>query len=490
MNPSLASLIYAIGIAGLFFLGRENSLRTSKALWIPVIWIWIVGSRPVSAWLGMSPTGNVQLDGSPIDAAVFGVLVVAAIVVLISRGKRTRVLLAANWPILIYFFYCLISVIWSYHPDVAFKRWIKAIGDLAIVLVIVTEPQVRDALNRLFSRVGFLLFPASVLLIKYYGDLGRGYTPDGELMNTGVTTNKNSLGLIVFLISLGTLWNVRALLADKDAPNRTRRLIAQLTLLTFGIVLLEMAHCATAVTCFALGAGLMFLTTRRAIRNRPGRVYALCLVIVLGGGLGMFFGGGSVLSESLGRGEGLSGRTEIWTAVIGAAGNPVIGTGFESFWISPNVKEVYRSLTGWWAPQGLNEAHNGYLEIYLNLGWIGVLLIALILFSGYRFATRAFQYDPAVASLMLTWVATGTFYSVTEAGFRYLSPPWLFLLLAVVTSTGVISGLYGGQAPNVLASQGGTVSRVPARNQPIPERESVYSARPGLSHFDVIRAKR
>src|SRR5580704_2584329 len=385
MNPSLATLICACGIAGLFYLNRDKQVRTSKALWLPVIWIWIVGSRAVSAWFGVSPTeASAQLDASPLDAAVFGALSAAAVGVLIRRNKRTRALLAANWPILIYFFYCLVSVTWSYYPDISFKRWIKAIGDVAMVLVIATEPQLRDALCRLFSRVGFLLFPASLLLIKYYGDLGRGYTPDGEPENTGVTTNKNSLGLIVFLVSLGALWNVRALLIDKEAPNRARRLAAQVTLLTLGITLLQMAHCATAVACFILGGGLMLLTTRRAIRNRPGRVYALCLAIVLAGGLFMLFGGGSLVSSALGRGEGLSGRSDIWTAVIGAAGNPVIGTGFESFWISPNAEKVRHSLLalGWWQPEGLNEAHNGYLEVYLNLGWIGVSLVALVLICG------------------------------------------------------------------------------------------------------------
>src|ERR1700683_2854344 len=198
MNPSIATLICVCGIAGLFYLGRDNSLHTSKALWLPVIWMWIVGSRAVSAWLGLTPTGaNVQLEGSPVDAAVFGVLSVAAIAVLIRRNRRTRLLLAANWPILIYFFYCLISVAWSYHPDVSFKRWTKALGDLAMILVITTEPQLRDALGRLFSRVGFLLFPTSVLFIKYYETLGRGYDPGGLAMNTGVNTNKNILGVMV-----------------------------------------------------------------------------------------------------------------------------------------------------------------------------------------------------------------------------------------------------------------------------------------------------
>ncbi len=92
---------------------------------------------------------------APIDAAFYGVLSALAIGVLIRRSSRTRALLAENWPVLIYFFYCLISVAWSYHPDVSFKRWIKAIGDLAMVLVITTEPQFRDALCRLFSASAF-----------------------------------------------------------------------------------------------------------------------------------------------------------------------------------------------------------------------------------------------------------------------------------------------------------------------------------------------
>src|SRR5258705_10185933 len=100
MNPTLASLICACGIGGLFYLDRDSSVHTSKALWLPVAWIWIVGSRSVSEWLGLAPaSGNVQLEGSPVDAAVLGVLLAAAIVVLIRRGSSTRAFLSANWPI-------------------------------------------------------------------------------------------------------------------------------------------------------------------------------------------------------------------------------------------------------------------------------------------------------------------------------------------------------------------------------------------------------
>ena len=56
MNPTLATLVYYLGIAGLFYLNRDKTVHTSKALWLPVIYIWLVASRPVSVWLG----GNVE----------------------------------------------------------------------------------------------------------------------------------------------------------------------------------------------------------------------------------------------------------------------------------------------------------------------------------------------------------------------------------------------------------------------------------------------
>src|SRR5690349_18021761 len=131
MNPSLASLICASGIAGLFYLDRDSSVRTSKALWLPVVYLWIIGSRPISDWLGVTPADgtNVQLDGSPLDALVFALLLASALIVLIRRGRQTFALLSANRLILIYFLYCLVSVTWAYLPGIACKRCIKAISD-------------------------------------------------------------------------------------------------------------------------------------------------------------------------------------------------------------------------------------------------------------------------------------------------------------------------------------------------------------------------
>jgi len=479
MGAPLAFLICSVVVAGLFFFDRDKSVRSSKALWLPVIWIWIAGSRSVSSWFGVAgpSSGGVlaaTLDGSPLDALIFEFLIAAGVVVLFQRGKKTTALLRVIVPVLIYFLYCMLSTTWSPIHGPAFKRWIKGVGDLVMVLLIATDAHPVAALRRLYSRVGFVLLPFSVVLIRY-SDLGRAYDPSGDPMNTGVTTNKNTLGLIVFVISLGALWNVRALLFDRRVLHRTRRLVTQGTLLVLGISLLQMAHSATCIFCFILGSGLMLALGLRTIRKRPSRVQALCLGILLTGALTVLFGGQSLVTGALGRDSTFTGRTDIWKASIATAENPLIGTGFESFW-NVNVDRVALALSNIWGIHDLNSAHNGYIQIYLDLGLVGLCLLSIVLISGYRRAGRAAQRDPEFGRLILPYLVTMTFYSITEAGFRILTPSWIFLLLAVVCANGIASGVVRGKNPKIPAARGGRTNRADALNRLIPEREVPYSA--------------
>lgn len=457
MISLLATILCFCGIAWLFYLDRDPTSRNSKALWIPFFWIGLTSSRPVSSWFGISPTvAQSQLDGSPIDAAIFGVLLIAACGVLISRSRRTRVFLRANWQVSIYFFYCLISVAWAIHPDVAFKRWVKAIGDLAMVLVIITDQQPLAALRKTISRLGFFLFPISMLIIKYYWHLGHSYDVFGVSSLTGVTTNKNMLGLTVYTILLGIFWHFHSLLKNKGEPNRRCRLVAQGLILASGMVLLVLSKSSTSIACTILGSGLVFASSLRSVRRRPARLQMLCLAVVVLGGAAVLFSG-SLVANTLGRDATFSGRTVIWTTLLPASSHPIIGAGFESFWISPDVLTFQHNMAnqGWKTMAAtLNEAHNGYLEVYLNLGLIGVCLIVLVLVSGYSRACKAFERDRELGSLMLAYIVSGAFYCITEAGFRTLNPNWIFMLLAIVGATGINAGIIGRKVPKPRASSG------------------------------------
>jgi exopolysaccharide production protein ExoQ len=171
----------------------------------------------------------------------------------------------------------------------------------------------------------------------------------------------------------------------------------------------------------------------------------------LTGGLTLLLGGTDI-AHALGRKGSFTGRTDIWAALIPAAPNAIIGAGFESFWTSPSVLKFQQTLRawGWWHPDYLNEAHDGYLEVYLNLGCVGVGLIALIIMDGYRRAAKAFQRDQSIGSLFLALIITSAFYNITEAGFRMLDLMWVFLLLAAAGARGVSAHLIVDRAPTRL----------------------------------------
>src|SRR5258708_29523472 len=101
MPPLLMAFLYVVGIVGLFVLDRDKGARPSKALWIPVAWLFINCSRPASLWLqafglrefAVARTAQVYVEGSPLDAAVFSFLLIAGFIVLAHRSQQISPLL-------------------------------------------------------------------------------------------------------------------------------------------------------------------------------------------------------------------------------------------------------------------------------------------------------------------------------------------------------------------------------------------------------------
>jgi hypothetical protein len=106
--------------------------------------------------------------------------------------------------------------------------------------------------------------------------------------------------------------------------------------------------------------------------------------------------------------------------------NPVFGTGFESFWVGPRLEKMTVSID-----QTVNQAHNGYIEIFLNLGWTGVALLAGLLVSGYRRIVPAVRRQTQAGSLRLAYWLVALAYNFTEAGFKMMNPVWVVFLLSI-----------------------------------------------------------
>ena len=73
------------------------------------------------------------------------------------------------------------------------------------------------------------------------------------------------------------------------------------------------------------------------------------------------------------------GRMELWRDCLDVDTNPIFGVGFESFWLGDRLHMIKEGRP--WQP---NEAHNGYLEIYLNLGWVGIFMLFGLIIAAFR----------------------------------------------------------------------------------------------------------
>jgi exopolysaccharide production protein ExoQ len=431
MSPLISALIYALAILALFKLDAEPKSRTSSALWLSVAWLLINGSRPLSAWFNppslILSAQNLE-EGNPVDRNVYLVILVAAVIVLVGRRKTVVKILHANSAIPLFLFYCAASIVWSDYPFVSFKRWIKLVGDLAMVLIVLTDPDRSSAIKRVLTRVAFVLVPVSVLLIKYYPQLAIYYDPwSGRRMVSGVAVDKNMLGMTCLVFGLGVFCQVFSLFLDKKTPARTRRLIAQGTILAMVFWLFHQADSMTSFSCFIMGSIVIAVTSMVRMARKPAIVHLLVAALVGASFSVLFLHVDTGALETMGRNPTLTGRTEIWAGLLHFAGNPLIGTGFDSFWLGKRLQRIWASGG---QLLGINESHNGYLETYLNLGWIGVTLLAIFIVAGYRDIVLSLRRDSDSARIRLAFFVVAVVYNYTEAAFRTTCSIWFVFLLA------------------------------------------------------------
>ncbi len=427
MRPLIATLICLLFIAYIFWTDRDRKEGPYNALWIPFLWMFFAGGRSLAEWLHMgSPGGTPSAydQGNPINAAFTFLLIAAGIFILSRRNIDWGQFISKNKLIWLYLLYCLISILWSDYSYVSFKRWTKEVGNLAMVLVILTEERPSEAFGYLIRRLSFLWLPLSVLFIKYYPALARGYAPGGGMMYTGVATQKNGLGQLCLICAIFYAWHY--LLASKDDFKfGGRDNIVDLILIGMLIWLFHMAQSATSFTC-AIAAVTLF-GAGRLTAGKPGRIMTWAVVAAL-----LFFALNSAFNlkdaviHMLGRKPNLTDRTHIWAIVGQMAANPWVGAGYQGFWLGHRLKVL-------WGEIGMNiiQAHDGYLEQYLDLGYIGVAFIIAIMFSGILKVRRQLYRDYPTGVLMLCLILVAALYNYTEASFYAISNIWLLLVLAV-----------------------------------------------------------
>jgi O-antigen ligase len=456
MPPSLALFLWVILLLGLLFFDPAREPKTSGALWVPVIWMFILASRLPSQWLGGAGGFSVEglEEGNPLDRTILSVLILLAIGILVSRSFQWGAFLARNPALTVFLSFALLSVVWSDFSFITFKRWFRDLGNYVMILVPLSDPHPLEAVRTLLRRLCYLLIPLSVVIVKYYPDIGRSYDSwSGAAFYSGATTSKNMLGILCLVSGLFFFWDTVTRWSDRKQARMKRIILVNAVHICMTLWLLNLCDSATSRLCLALGCLVIAAAHSKAFQRRPGFLKTLIpggfvLYLILAYGFNL----NESVAKAVGRDPTLTGRTTIWGLLLSMHTNPLLGTGYETFWLGPRLEWVWQR----YAP-GLNEAHNGYLEVYLNLGLIGLLLLVGFLIGSYRTICRSLPPFSSLGSFSLALWTILLFYSVTEAGFRSGLMWFVFLM-------GAIAAGFAGERMHSLATcdNTGTTEPFPA----------------------------
>jgi O-antigen ligase len=156
--------------------------------------------------------------------------------------------------------------------------------------------------------------------------------------------------------------------------------------------------------------------------------------------------------SAFGRNSTLTGRTTIWQSVMAAIfKRPLLGYGYMAFWqqSSGRVNSVF--LENRWSVAG---SHNGFLEVWLSLGAIG---LALVLFTFVRALLDAVRCLLRASSPSLNWfgalILLTLVLNIDES--QLIIPNDLMSVLYVIACIGLADGaarLRGGSNRVQLAT--------------------------------------
>lgn len=393
--------------------------RLSPALWIPVLWYLIESTQSVTRWmyvLGYNVQFGDAADGSPLDRNIFIVLFICALTVLARRNiDWGRVLRANRWLVALFGF-MLLSVFWSDYPDITVKRWVRALVDVAMVLVVLTDELPLDAQGAVLRRALFINIPLSIILIKYFRTIGTDWDETGMEMWVGATPHKNVLGQVVMI---GALYFVFELLRGTKGIRRI--VYAGYLLMAFWILRgSPTSRSNTSVLGFAIGLLVLFglvLLRRHAARIRWYVTTGAVIAALAFGGLKLLpdGGNGTLLDagiEASGRDTTLTGRTELWDDLEAiAAERPVLGVGYGAFWVgnTHNLWEVHL-----WRP---TQGHNGYLDVLLDIGVVGLLLMIGVILAAFGGALSLIARDFWQGTLHFVWLCVLVVHNFTESSY-------------------------------------------------------------------------
>lgn len=327
---------------------------------------------------------------NPINQIVFLYLFVGSLIVLIKNLDIITQVIRSEKFLSLFILTCLISFTWSDYPFLSFKRAFQLTVTYLTVLNTISIISERKIIAVLLTIGIFYAFISliSSLLIPEAIDPAFGTW-------RGIEPSKNGLGYNALMLL------IIAFYSSTVQTNYIFKFFFR-SLILISMILIIFAFSTTNIIGMILVLLTLSLYKVRFLFQPLGTgkfIFNSMLLLFLT--LAVLF---SIFSRELlaavpgifGKDTSLTGRDIIWVYI----GNeilkrPVLGYGYGTYWImGTHIIDLFTAYVGW----RVNEAHNGFLEILLQLGVVGFTFLVLTLFS---FIKNTFKYDDKIALIAI-----------------------------------------------------------------------------------------
>ncbi len=434
MPAIVAQLLTWIFVIYIYSRDKHRPEGVSLALIFPLLWYLVCASRPVGVWFIIwgvpMPGGGGAMEGSPIDRMFWSGLTVIGWVILARRRISWGAFASRN----------ALPLMWSDYSSVSFKRYIKIIGSVTMALVVLTERDPFAAFTTLIRRAAIFHLPFSLLFIRYYRELGISWSWDGSSVSwQGIATSKNTLGQVAMVAAIYFLWEVIRHWKERGWKN-----------LNFGYLLLAIyllkgsddALSLTSISVFVFAVIVFWRLNHYQKQNKPVAPFVATIMVATFSLLTLVIVHSVVMFEedspfgwiivNMGRDITLTDRTVIWGQVYDvAAASPLLGLGVGGFWIGRLANIPFTEPLTW----TLGQAHSGYVDTYLQLGWAGLFLFFLIVMNTCRNLLGTIKINFEAGRLFLTLFLTILYVNITETTFLRGDHHLWFIFQVVIWQT-------------------------------------------------------
>jgi exopolysaccharide production protein ExoQ len=365
---------------------------------------------------------TVDQTPSTLLRAYFTVLFASSCFVFIVQPQRLRLGIAAPLVLLLatYLLWAATTSLWAVEPAISVRRFFLAVF---ISGSIIGAMLAADDTERTL-RLAFWMFTLMVLI-----NIGSVLTTAPTVLgHAGIYPHKNYFAAISSIMMLFAIYQ----LTNGQGGAR----LAAAPMLLAGACFLYVAKsktCSTLVIVTPLLAGGA-ATLAHYLRISPVISVTAFFLLVFGiyeFGVQSDFWDFAAVAEAIFGDPTLTQRTDIWSfAVKKIAERPWLGYGYEVFWgaglDSPSVREA----PGFVAK--MPHAHNGYLDIVLHTGYVGLGIFVVLILATLHLCGRLARHSIGLASFVLSLVIFDLLYNCFETTwFRSFSLKSMIFVLAI-----------------------------------------------------------